>query len=458
MILNVYWSIKISEILNYLKGGERLEKYKIRIPLLLLSSIIVLFTISTVSADQSNIYISTDGNDSWSGESPTWNGTDGPKYTVQNAINTATTNGTVNIASGTYCEKEILILKNVQVTGDGSSNTIIDGQGEGMIFYVDQSVEAILSGLTLKNGNFMVGGAIYNNGNLKLNDVTFESNTALDSGGAVYNTGLGQLTVINCNFTGNTALNGGAIYNYGTFTVENCSFVQNTGTQGGAITNYGPLTVINTIFNSNHAYEMGGAIFNSPQGDVTINNSTFTGNSATDTQSYGGAIGSYGLLSVTGTILTSNLATYGKSVANTGKLSASATGNWWGYSNGPDENGIYGDVSISNWLISDPSINLENQNPESIVQEPILSMMMGAMNIDTNTDHNTDNVATNPETTTTQNNSSVSVETNSTPQTKEITTEQNSSTNSNPLNPNLPIAFTGGFLMVVGGVVLPRRK
>ncbi|MEN6553262.1 MAG: hypothetical protein ABFC34_10325 [Methanobacterium sp.] len=434
-----------------------MEKYKIRISLLLLTSIIFLVTISEVSADQSNIYVSTDGNDSWSGENPTWNGTDGPKLTVQNAINTATTNGTVNVASGTYFEKEILILSNVQITGAGSSNTIIDAQDAGIIFYVDQSVEAILSGLTLKNGNFMVGGAIYNNGNLQLNHVTFESNNALDAGGAVYNTDLGQLTITDCNFKWNTARNGGAIYNYGTGIVEDSSFVQNTGTQGGAITNYGPLTIVNSIFNSNHAIEIGGAFYNSLKGDVTITSSSFTENSVTDAESYGGAIGSYGLLTITGTILTSNLATYGGSVANTGKISAIATGNWWGSTDGPEESAICGDVNIDNWLTSNPSI-LNNLTPENSEEEPLL--VMGAIagtntNIDTET---TTTAVTDSETPTTSNNDSVSIETNNAIMTT-TNTEQNSSTDSDPLTTSFPLAsITWGCLMIVGGVVLPRRK
>ncbi|MEN6553067.1 MAG: hypothetical protein ABFC34_09295, partial [Methanobacterium sp.] len=259
-----------------------------------------------------------------------------------------------------------------------------------------------------------------------------------------------------CDFTGNTAQNGGAIYNYGTCTVENSSFAQNTGTQGGAITNYGQLALVNSIFNSNQAIEMGGALYNSPQGDVTINSTTFTENSATDAESYGGAISSYGLLTVTGTILTSNLATYGSSVANTGKISALATGNWWGSADGPEESAIYGDVNIDNWLTSNPSV-LNNLNPEN--SEPLL-VMMGVI-VGTNTDIDTETTTTagtDSETPTTSNNDSASIETNNSPVTT-TNTEQNSSTDSDPLTTSFPLAsITWGCLMIVGGVIIPRRK
>ncbi|MFA0833855.1 MAG: hypothetical protein ACC609_07590 [Methanobacterium formicicum] len=434
-----------------------LKKYKISFSLLLLSSILVLTTISAVNATQSSIYVSTEGNDSWSGENPTWNGTDGPKLTVQNAVNTVTINGTVNVASGSYFEKEIPLFNNVQITGAGSSNTFINAENEGIIFYVDQSVTATLSGITLKNGNFDVGGAIYNNGNLQLNDVTFQSNNALDSGGAVFNTKQGQLTVINCNFTGNTAPNGGGIYNYGTCTIQNSNFEFNTATQGGSITNYGVLSVNNVVFNSNHALEMGGALYNSPRGDVTIDSSSFTKNNVTNIDSYGGAISSYGLLTVTGTILTNNMATYGSSVANIGKLSALATGNWWGDIDGPDESDVYGDVDINNWLMSDPSI-LNNFNQENNVEKPLL-MVMGGLN--TNLEPETSSNTKTDLGITTLSNDNTSTETNNTvnPQGIATTTQYNTSTNSDPLNPTLPLASVAwGCLMVVGGVVLPRRK
>jgi Chlamydia polymorphic membrane protein (Chlamydia_PMP). len=312
-----------------------LKTLKIKISLLLLS-LVLLITIGAVSAEQSSIYVATDGSDDWSGESPTWNGTDGPKLTIQNALSTVSSNGTVDVASGTYYEKEIAILDHVQLTGTGSTSTIIDAQGTGILFYVDESVEALISGFTLRNGNFMVGGGIYNRGNLELTDVAFESNNALDSGGAVYNTQDGELTVTRCNFTENTARNGGAIYNYGTLMVSDSIFTQNTATQGGAITNYSPLTITGSIFNLNQALEMGGALYNSPTGEVIITGSTFNVNTATDTESFGGAIGSYGAFTITESILTNNYATYGGSVGNTGKLSAIATGNWWGNTNEPE--------------------------------------------------------------------------------------------------------------------------
>lgn len=489
-----------------------MNKLKIKVSLLLLS-LVLLITIGAVSAEQSSIYVATDGNDEWSGESSTWNGTDGPKLTIKNALSTVSINGTVNVASGTYYEKEIAILDHVQLTGTGSTSTIIDAQGTEALFYVDESVEALISGFTLRNGNFIVGGAIYNRGNLEVTDVTFESNNALDSGGAIYNSRDGELTVTGCNFTENTARNGGAIYNYGTATVSNSIFTQNTATQGGAITNYSPVTITGSIFNLNQAIEMGGALYNSPTGEVIIINSTFDENTATDTVSFGGAMASYGALIITESILTSNQAAYGGSVANTGKLSAIATGNWWGNTNGPEEGMVYGDVDSSNWITSDPNSepetnepvntsNLENmenlENSESQLEPITTEMTTEEPNIETETENNTETDVNQTSPTTTDEIIETTEETieittipeetpneiitteestiNTEPYNTQSPDEQNTlstttegdnttdqtltTTDQNPIDDNsMPLAsLTWGCLMIVGGVVLPRRK
>ena len=90
--------------------------------------------------------------------------------------------------------------------------------------------------------------------------------------------------------------NGGGIQNFGSLTVKNTRFVQNTALEdGGAVSNHatGQLTVLNSTFSGNFLndvltdqQEEGGAIVNI-DGIVTIANSTFVGNSVPNT---GGAI------------------------------------------------------------------------------------------------------------------------------------------------------------------------
>jgi len=137
-------------------------------------------------------------------------------------------------------------------------------------------------------------------------------NTVIFDGGGTtrfftVNTGasleLNGLTLQNGRSTGS-----GAIYNSGTVTINDSTFTGNSSTflEGGAIYNYGgTLTITNSTFTGNSTTR-GGAIFNEG-GTLTISTSTFTGNSATQ---QGGAIHSNaGTLSISNGTFTNNLAT-----------------------------------------------------------------------------------------------------------------------------------------------------
>jgi len=294
-------------------------------------SMAVVFSlgVSTVSADQSHIYVSNTGNDLWDGQNATWNGgTSGPKATIINATSVVAENGTVYIANGTYNEHNISINTNMNIIGESQQNTIINGTGSGPIFYVAPLINASIFNLTLVNGNNTglfggathdsTGGAIYNDGNLNVTNCTFNNNTALYSGGAIYSDG--TLTVTNSAFNGNTVTSsvywgdnyhrgmGGAIFNEGPMTITNCTFSSDTALfDGGAIYNNYYVTVIvtNSTFNNNTVkMDVGGAIHNA--GVLELINSLFSGNSAV----YGGAVYSNADLTVTNCTFTSNTAQY----------------------------------------------------------------------------------------------------------------------------------------------------
>jgi predicted outer membrane repeat protein len=92
---------------------------------------------------------------------------------------------------------------------------------------------------------------------------------------------------------------GGAISNEGTLTINNSTFTNNSAGRGGAIYNVGTLTISTSTFTNNSA-DRGGAIYQYTFGTLTISDSTFTNNSASD---IGGAI--YGYTNGTITISTS---------------------------------------------------------------------------------------------------------------------------------------------------------
>ena len=100
------------------------------------------------------------------------------------------------------------------------------------------------------------------------------------SGGAVAI--LNNLTIEN----GKTGGNGGGINNSGTLTVNESTFTGNSAINGGAIDSSGTLTVSGSTFNGNTA-TTGGGICVEPSGNVIVSGSTFYNNSGT---AGGGAI------------------------------------------------------------------------------------------------------------------------------------------------------------------------
>ena len=239
------------------------------------------------------------------------------------------------------------------ITIDGKGYTINFNQKENCI-HIEPSCTVVLKNIILinsttkegaiyNNGNLILenttfnynhanstGGAIFNDGNLNITGSTFNYNHANSTGGAIFNDG--NLTINNSTFTNNTADHGGgAICNGGNLNINNSTFTNNTADHGGgAIANYeGDLTINNSTFNQNTA-EMGGAIDNI-NGNLTINNSTFTNNNATYS---GGAINNYeGDLNVSQSVLTDNTGI--RTIHTDGGGVVVADGNYWG-NNTPD--------------------------------------------------------------------------------------------------------------------------
>ena len=150
------------------------------------------------------------------------------------------------------------------------------------------------TGNTATNGN---GGTIYsslggNGTGVTVTNCTFSDNQTSNAGGAIFNvvdggSGAGDtVTVSNTIFTGNSASNGGAVYNPdgGTFVLNGCTFSGNTaaGAYGGAVFNSpgGTMTISGGTIDNNSA-DRGGGIYN--DGTLTVNTSTLAGNSTQTT-------------------------------------------------------------------------------------------------------------------------------------------------------------------------------
>ena len=207
---------------------------------------------------------------------------------------------------------EMDITQSLTITGNGSDETIIDGQLLSRIFDKSGSdVDLTLDSLTLRNGRTTAanerGGAIdsrHRDGSITVRNSTLTGNSTLGdfaNGGAIF-AFYDDVTISNSyfrgNFTSGRAGDGGAIYvnRYGSLTVTDSTFVGNRAqgeySTGGAIGTFrGTVTIVDSTLRLNSSTRHGGAVWAYEfSGDVTIVGSTLSGNSTTDNLARGGAI------------------------------------------------------------------------------------------------------------------------------------------------------------------------
>lgn len=199
---------------------------------------------------------------------------------------------TVKLGSDISATAPITIGKNtpksVTILGEGKKYT-----SPTLAFDVQKNTEFTLNNITLediKHGSLW-GGAIYNEGTLTLDNVTFNNNISQETSNAVGGGAMALVatkgnavstTIKNSTFTNNSTEtrdsyknNGGAIYVYGT---------------SGQVGN-NTLNISDSRFESNHTNKTGGAIGVNNLGpskfEIEIKNTTFTENNS---KGYGGAI------------------------------------------------------------------------------------------------------------------------------------------------------------------------
>lgn len=170
-------------------------------------------------------------------------------------------NGTITLISALP-----QITQNLSITGNGRTNTIIDGNNLYRPFYVTSGKTLTVSDMTLKQGQIANGGLIYNSqGTVVATNIRF---TAMSGGSAVWNNNGGSTaTYTNCTFD---YLNNGIAGDYGSTPqlaagvttwvneqdsvfanktyVNNCIFDNNNA----GIYNYRFTKVINSTFTNNN--------------------------------------------------------------------------------------------------------------------------------------------------------------------------------------------------------------
>ena len=217
------------------------------------------------------------------------------------------------------------IVSEITIEGNGFT---ISGNNRYRIFYNDGGALNIYD-LTITNGYVEgdlirnadeslknatanpIGGAIVNwQGTVTISGGNFGGNLAEYDGGAIYNRG-GELSISNSVFGDNLAdEDGGAITNWrGRVSISDSIFSDNSAdSSGGAIANWGELSIVNSAFSGNSAEWNGGAIFNGGIGELNISDSAFSHNSSSDLYAEGGAIFNWGELSIVNSTFSGNSA------------------------------------------------------------------------------------------------------------------------------------------------------
>jgi len=228
------------------------------------------------------------------------------------AISDSSSGDTINFNSSlngqtiTLTSGELLVNKNLTITGPGANQLAINGNAASRVFNISSGITVTIFGLTITNGNagFGFGGGIYNQGTLTITNCTLSGNSATTGfGGGIANGGIAgaSMRITNSTLSGNSAgLVGGGIY----------------------ISYYSTLIVLNSTLSGNSAASDGGGIYNNYYTTLAIFNSTLSGNSATYN---GGSIyNRLAELDISDTILTA-----GASGENIFNLSATVIS--WGY-------------------------------------------------------------------------------------------------------------------------------
>ncbi|MBD5402351.1 hypothetical protein HDR58_06075, partial [bacterium] len=236
-----------------------------------------------------------------------------------------TGNGTYNLAgfltqdsTGTVYNmtEDEFMADGIIHTMAGTDNTKTVNAGNYVISGANKSGVSIDNNQTLNiNGGIWddfynssgFGNVFKNKGTLNVNGGTYENNRSDSLGGVIENDTNGVAVIKNALFRNNIAgQNGGAIHNRevsndGTeddvkahLTVENSTFIGNSATGvGGAVVNCGYMSVTDSVFRDNNADKYGGAVhnaeYNNVEGYISAINSDviFDNNSA---GIYGGAI------------------------------------------------------------------------------------------------------------------------------------------------------------------------
>jgi len=190
------------------------------------------------------------------------------KQTIQAAVDLAGNGDTVWVTNGVYVLTEEIVLSNTVtlVSVNGSTNTIVDGDGVTRCFRITSDADAVIDGFTITNGMVTAdGGAGIRMESGTVRNCRFLGNKAQDPNSPTAGTGGGGGIwmsagfVTDCWFEGNVGIagnddGGGGVRMTGG-TVSNSWFVANFGRQqaGGVSLRHSSALVVDCTFIGNTA-------------------------------------------------------------------------------------------------------------------------------------------------------------------------------------------------------------
>jgi len=244
------------------------------------TSLAVFISVLAVSADATTLIVNSTADDG-TGMCTT------SKCTLRDAVVSALPGDTILFSLSansviTLTNGELVIDKdNITINGPGANlltvqRTTANGAPTFRIFNTAANGNPpgiTISGLTITNGMAAgsIGGGILNRGSLTLSNVTVSGNSASGPGGGIYHdvatdcgpTCVRVMQIFSCTISGNSAFEGGGIYNktgyvaLATSTISGNSAVDDGSSPGS-----------------------GGGIYNTDRSSFVINSSTISGNSA----------------------------------------------------------------------------------------------------------------------------------------------------------------------------------
>jgi len=193
--------------------------------------------------------------------------------------------GTITLTSG-----QLPINNSVSIPGPGARTLTVNGNAASRVFQINASGNVSISGLTITNGKATNGAGIQiNSGAVALTDLSIVGNVNSAGGvGAGVDLEAGSAAILRCTIANNATLNGsgsprGAIFNRGQITLTNSTVTGNTASStgtGGALRNIGAtatFTAINSTITNNTAATGGNLAEAAGSGAITLQNTIVAG-------------------------------------------------------------------------------------------------------------------------------------------------------------------------------------